>query len=101
MKKILILLMTIASYVYAIPPCELPEQKVCAYVYHGAMSTEVIITNLSAKPILVKYIEVVLDKEKRTISNVKLASGQNYSVLKSQRANAHYNVGKLDYELAK
>ena len=54
MKKILTIIATITS-LYAIPPCELPDEKVCMYFYKGAMSSEIILVNLSGSKIIIKY----------------------------------------------
>ncbi len=104
MKRFLLPLTLITS-LYAVPPCELPEQTVCAYLYKGAMSSEIIITNLSTDTILIKNIYAYLDGNSKSISDLKLAPGQNYTMLKS-RYDDHlkkpsYNIGSMQYKIIK
>lgn len=104
MKKILVLVGLLTS-MYAIPPCELPDQKVCTYLYKGAMSAEIIITNLSRETVLIKYASASLDGNTKRISDLKLAPGQNFTMLQS-RYDDHtkkpfYNIGSLDYKVLK
>ena len=42
-------LFLIAVNLWAIPPCEHEQQKVCMYVYKGAMSAEMNVINMSQK----------------------------------------------------
>jgi len=104
MKKILILVGLLTS-MYAIPPCELPNQMVCAYLYKGAMSSEIIIVNLSRDNILVKNISAILDGQSKSISDLQLSPGQSYTMLKS-RYDDHlkkpsYYIGSMEYKIMK
>lgn len=104
MKKILVLVGLLTS-MYAIPPCELPDQKVCAYLYKGAMSAEIIITNLSSNTILIKDVTARLDGNSKSISDLKLAPGQNFTMLKSRYEDhmqkPSYYIGSMDYKILK
>lgn len=104
MKKILVLIGLITS-IYAIPPCELPNQMVCAYLYKGAMSSEIIVVNLSRDSILVKNINASLDGQNKSISDLQLSPGQSYTMLKS-RYDDHlkkpsYYIGSMEYKIMK
>ncbi|AHJ12422.1 hydroxymethylglutaryl-CoA synthase family protein [Sulfurospirillum multivorans] len=104
MKKILILVGLLTS-MYAIPPCELPNQMVCAYLYKGAMSSEIIIVNLSRDNILVKNISATLDGQSKSISDLQLSPGQSYTMLKSRYDDhlkkPYYYIGSMDYKTIK
>ncbi len=82
MKKILIIIGLITS-IYAIPPCELPDQRVCTYFYKGAMSSEIIITNLLPDTVVIEYAGGMLDWKTKNISNLTLETGKSYTLLKS------------------
>lgn len=104
MKKLLILIGLLSS-MYAIPPCELPDQEVCAYLYKGAMSSEIIITNMSRDTVLIKRVSASLDGQHKSISDLKLAAGQNYTMIKSKyddhEKKPYYNIGSMDYKVIK
>jgi len=53
MNKFLLLILSMTS-IYANPPCPLPDQKICMYLYKGAMSSEIIITNQSTNTIIIE-----------------------------------------------
>lgn len=59
MKKILLPL-TLISSLYATSPCEHQQQKVCIYLYKGALTYEINIINLSQKRALFE-VDVSLD----------------------------------------
>lgn len=102
MKKILILIGLISS-MYATPPCELPDQKVCTYFYKGAMSSEIIIVNLLPYKVNIEYASAVLDFKHRNISDLKLDPGGSYTLLKSvyddPERKAMYNIGSMRYKV--
>lgn len=104
MKKILILVGLLTS-MYAIPPCELPDQKVCAYLYKGAMSAEIIITNLSRDTVLIKYASASLDGNSKSIRDLKLVPGQNFTMLQSRYDDhlkkPYYYIDSMEYKILK
>ena len=104
MKKLLVLVGLLTS-MYAVPPCELPDQNVCAYFYKGAMSGEIIITNLSGDTVLIKYASAYLDGNNKTIRDLKLSPGQNFTMLKSRyddhMKKPYYTIGSLEYKILK
>jgi len=104
MKKLLILVGLLTS-MYAVPPCDLPDQKVCAYFYKGAMSAEIIVTNLSNDTILVKNLYASLDGNSKSISDLKLAPGQNFTMLQSRyddhMKKPYYHIGSMEYKILK
>lgn len=104
MKKILILVGLLTS-IYAVPPCELPDQKVCAYFYKGAMSAEIIVTNVSSETVLIKHASAYLDGNSKSISDLKLAPGQNFTMLQSRyddhMKKPYYRIGSLEYKILK
>lgn len=104
MKKILVLVGLLTS-MYATPPCELPDQKICAYLYKGAMSAEIIITNMSKDTVLIKYASALLDGNSKSIRDLKLAPGQNFTMLQSRyddhTKKPYYSIGSLDYKVIK
>lgn len=104
MKKLLILVGLLTS-MYAFPPCELPDETVCAYFYKGAMSAEIIITNLSPNTVLIKYASAFLDGNSKSIRNLKLSPGQNFTMLQSRYntydKKPYYNIGSLEYKIMK
>lgn len=104
MKKYLLPLIIVTS-LYAIPPCELPDQNVCVYYYKGAMSAEIIITNLSNETVLIKRADAYLDGNSKSISDLKLAAGQNFIMLNSKyddhNKKPYYNIGTLEYKIIK
>lgn len=102
MKKILALIGLISS-MYAIPPCELPEQKVCTYFYQGSMSAEIIVTNLLPDTIIVEYAGGMLDGSTKNISNLKLETGQSHKLLKSiykdHEGKSFYRINSMRYRV--
>ena len=104
MKKILVLVGLLSS-MYAVPPCDLPDQRVCTYLYKSAMSAEIIITNLSTNTILVKYASASLDGQSKSINDLQLAPGQNFTMLKSHyddhMKKPYYRIGSMDYKIIK
>ena len=104
MKKMLTILATITS-LYATPPCELPNENVCMYLYKGAMSSEIIIVNMSKEKVLIKRADAYLDGESKDIRKLILNSGQTYTMIKS-RYDTHdkkpsYQLYNFDYETIK
>ncbi|ATB70292.1 hypothetical protein SJPD1_2194 [Sulfurospirillum diekertiae] len=104
MKKILILVGLLTS-MYAIPPCDLPDQKVCAYFYKGPLSGEIIITNMSADTVLIKHISVSLDGQNKSVSDLQLSAGQNFSIVKARYDDhdkkPYYYIGSMEYKIIK
>ena len=104
MKKIFLTLITFTS-IYAIPPCSMPEQNICMYLYKGSMSSEIIITNLSTDKIIVEKASAMLDGTTREISGLKLEAGQNFSMLKSNYEDhlkkPYYKIESMTYKIIK
>lgn len=104
MKRFLLPLTLITS-LYAIPPCELPDQKVCAYLYKGAMSAEIIITNMSTDKILVEYLNARLDGTSKSIQGLTLNSGQTFTILQAKYDDhlkkPSYSIGAMRYKIIK
>ncbi|AFL68265.1 hypothetical protein [Sulfurospirillum barnesii] len=104
MKKLLILVGLLTS-MYAIPPCELPDEKVCMYLYKGGMNAEIIITNLSTDTVLVTYASASLDGNSKTIRNLKLSSGQTFTMLQSRYKTydqkPYYHINSFEYKALK
>ncbi|QIR75353.1 hypothetical protein FA592_03565 [Sulfurospirillum diekertiae] len=104
MKKILILVGLLTS-MYAIPPCDLPDQKVCAYFYKGPLSGEIIITNMSADTVLIKHLSASLDGQSKSINDLQLSAGQNFSMLKTRYDDhdkkPYYYIGSMEYKIIK
>jgi len=102
MKKLLILVGLLTS-IYAVPPCDLPDQRVCAYLYKGAMSAEIIVTNLSKNTILVKRLYASLDGQSKSINDLKLYPGQNFTILQSHyddhMKKPYYHIGSMEYKI--
>ncbi|WP_041956872.1 hypothetical protein [Sulfurospirillum arsenophilum] len=102
MKKLLVLVGLLTS-MYAIPPCELHDQKVCTYFYKGAMSAEIIIVNLSPDTVLVEYAGGILDWKTKSVTNLKLEAGQRYTILKStyedHEKKPTYNIYSMSYKV--
>lgn len=105
MKKLPLILVGLLTSLYAIPPCELPEQKVCAYLYKGAMSAEIIITNLSNDTILIKHVYASLDGQSKSISDLRLSPAQNFTMLQSRykdhEKKPYYHIGAMEYKIIK
>ena len=83
MKKTLFTMLLMAN-VYATPPCEYEHEKICIYLYKGAMSSEAILINLTTKPVMIKEAIVTLDGTTKRITNLKLNSNQPLTLLKSK-----------------
>lgn len=104
MKKIL-LTIAILTNIYAIPPCTMPDQNICMYLYKGAMSSEIIITNLSTDKIIIEKASAMLDGTTREISGLKLEAGQNFSILKSNYEDhlqkPYFKIDSMTYKIIK
>jgi len=103
MKKILVLIGLLSS-MYAIPPCDLPDQKVCAYFYNGPLSGEIIITNMSTDTILVERLHASLDDENKDVQGLTLSPGQNYTVIKKEydeknKKKPYYHIEPIKYKI--
>lgn len=85
MKKLLILIGLISS-MYAVPPCEHDQQRVCIYLYKGAMSAEANIINMTDKEIKID-VEVTLDGNTRTYKDWTVSPNQPLTMLKSRYDN--------------
>lgn len=70
--------------------------------YKGAMSGEIIITNLSRNTVLIKYASASLDGNNKSIKDLKLAPGQNFTMLKSRyddhMKKPYYYIGSMEYK---
>lgn len=86
MKKILALVGLLSS-MYAIPPCEYESDKVCVYLYKGAMSAEAILVNTTRKKVQVNIVEATLDGTRRELTNIMLNANQQMTLLKSRYNN--------------
>lgn len=104
MKKKLLILIAITN-IYATPPCTLPNQNICMYLYKGAMSSEIIITNLSTNKIIIEKAEAMLDGTTRSVGGFEIGAGQNFSMLKSNYDDhlkkPYYSIGTLTYKIIK
>ena len=102
MKKLLILI-TLISSMYAIPPCELPEQRVCTYFYKGAMSAEIIVVNLLPDTVMVEYAGGILDSRIKHVTNLKLETGQSHNILRStyedHEKKPSYHISSMKYKV--
>lgn len=96
---------TILSSMYAVPPCDLPDQKICAYYYKGAMSAEIIVTNMSTETVLVKNLTASLEHQTKSISDLQLAPGQTFTMLKTRfddhNKQPYYRIGSMQYKILK
>lgn len=102
MKKLLTIVGLISS-MYAIPPCEFPEQEVCTYFYKGAMSAEIIVINLLPDTVIIEYTGGMLDWKTKNVTNLKLEPGQRQTLLKSKyedhEAKPHYSIYSTKYKV--
>lgn len=73
----------LVSNLYAIPPCEFEQQKVCIYLYKGAMSAELNMINMSDRKVIVQA-EATLDGYHRKFENWVLHPNQPVTMLKSK-----------------
>lgn len=104
MKRFLALII-LGINLYATPPCEMPEQNICMYFYKGAMSSEIIIVNLSTDKIFVERASAMLDGTNKTINGLALERGQAFTILKSvykdPEKKAYYAMDSLTYKILK
>ena len=76
-------LFLIAVNLWAIPPCEHEQQKVCMYIYKGAMSAEMNVINMSQKKVIVDVI-VSLDGTTKSFKDWTVLPNQTITLLKSK-----------------
>lgn len=104
MNKLLFFLFFVSS-LFAVPPCELPNQDVCMYFYKGSMSSEIIITNVSMDKVLIENANASLDGNSKNIRGLTLERGQTFTMLKSQYDNPekkpYYRIGYFNYKILK
>ena len=85
MKKLL-LPITLITSLYAVPPCEHEQSKVCVYLYKGAMSAEANIINMTDKSILASG-KITLDGRMTEIKDYTILPNQTITIIKSKYDN--------------
>ena len=83
MKKIFALIGLISS-MYATPPCESDIDKVCVYLYKGAMSSEAILVNTIQSKIHIDLAIATLDGRQKEVTNFNMEPNQTITLLKSR-----------------
>lgn len=101
MKKILIFIGLITS-MYATQPCEYENDKVCVYLYKGAMSSEAILVNTIQSRIKVDIVIATLDGTQKEITNFEMQPNQSITLLKSRYNDTlqkpNFGMWKVNYK---
>lgn len=79
----------IIGNLFAVPPCEQEQIKVCPYLYKGAMSAEANIINMTDKKVLVDG-KIILDGRIVEIKDYTILPNQTILIMKSKYENANY-----------
>lgn len=78
----------IMGNLFAVPPCEQEQVKVCPYLYKGAMSSEANIINMTEKKILVQG-KIILDNRYVEIKDYIIEPNQTITIMKSKYDDPH------------
>ncbi|MDD3462448.1 MAG: hypothetical protein PHW07_02265 [Sulfurospirillaceae bacterium] len=103
MKRILSICL-IAGSLFATPPCEFEQEKICMYLYNYGLVAELNIANTTDKKIMVNAVGD-LDGKRKEIKNFIIEPYQTITLLKSryESIDKKPNVGqsKMNYVVLK
>lgn len=88
MRNFLIVVIFISG-LFAVPPCEQEQVKVCPYLYKGALSAEGNIINTTERKILVQG-KIILDNRQVEIKDYILKPYETITIIKSKYEDPYY-----------